>query len=50
MVERVIITMACSVCKDRNFHFDKSKKSGKMLILKKFCRNCGRHTEHKETK
>jgi large subunit ribosomal protein L33 len=50
MAERVIITMMCSICKNRNFYFDRSKKHEKLLVLQKFCKNCGKHTEHKEKK
>jgi large subunit ribosomal protein L33 len=50
MVERVIINMACGVCKNRNYHFDRGKKQEVKLTLKKFCKNCGKRTEHKETK
>jgi large subunit ribosomal protein L33 len=50
MAERVIITMACSVCKNRNYYFDRGKKQEGKLSLKKFCKNCQKRTEHKETK
>ncbi|MDR1417585.1 MAG: 50S ribosomal protein L33 [Endomicrobium sp.] len=50
MAERVIITMACSECKDRNYYFDRGKKQEGKLALKKFCKSCHKHTEHKETK
>lgn len=48
---RVIITMACTDCKNRNYSTYKNKKndSGR-LELKKFCPNCGRHTAHRETR
>jgi large subunit ribosomal protein L33 len=50
MAERVITTMACSVCKNRNYYFDGGKKQEGKLAFRKFCKNCGKHTEHKETK
>jgi large subunit ribosomal protein L33 len=50
MADRVIITLACSVCKNRNYHFDRGKKKDQKLEVKKFCRACGKHTMHKETK
>ncbi|MDR0956889.1 MAG: 50S ribosomal protein L33 [Endomicrobium sp.] len=50
MADRVIITMACSVCKNRNYYFERGKKQEGKLVLRKFCRNCGKRTEHKETK
>jgi large subunit ribosomal protein L33 len=48
--ERVIITLACSVCKNRNYHYAQGKKKDTKLELKKFCAHCGKHTLHKETK
>ncbi|MDR0800107.1 MAG: 50S ribosomal protein L33 [Endomicrobium sp.] len=50
MADRVIIAMACSVCKNRNYYFDRGKKQEGKLLLKKFCKNCGKRTDHKETK
>ncbi|MEK9149830.1 MAG: 50S ribosomal protein L33 [Candidatus Desantisbacteria bacterium] len=48
---RVIITLACSGCKNRNYSTMKNKKTqeGK-LELKKYCKTCHIHTLHKETK
>ncbi len=48
---RVIITMACEQCKRRNYTTSKNKKSdtGRME-LRKYCRHCGAHTVHKETR
>ncbi len=50
MADRVIITLACTVCKNRNYHFAKGKKKEGKMELKKFCPACGKHTQHKETK
>ncbi|MDR1663187.1 MAG: 50S ribosomal protein L33 [Endomicrobium sp.] len=50
MAERVIIVMACSVCKNRNYYFERGKKQEGKLDLKKFCKNCGKRTKHRETK
>jgi len=48
---RDIITLACGECKRRNYSTTKNKKRtpGK-LEFKKYCRFCGHHTPHKETK
>jgi large subunit ribosomal protein L33 len=48
---RDIITLACTVCKNRNYTTTKNKKNtpGK-LELKKYCRFDRTHTIHKETK
>lgn len=48
--ERIITTLACSVCKNRNYHFARGKKKEGKLELNKFCATCGKHTLHKETK
>jgi len=48
--DRVIITLACGVCKDRNYHFVRGKKRESKLELEKYCRKCRKKTAHKETK
>ena len=48
--ERVIQTLACSVCKERNYTYAKGKKKEGKLELSKFCSRCGEQTLHKETK
>ena len=48
---RVIITLECTDCKRRNYTSTKNKKNTtERLELKKYCRFCGSHTVHKETK
>lgn len=48
---RVIITMACTDCKQRNYSTTKNRKNDPgRLELKKFCPTCGRHTLHRETR
>ena len=48
---RVKITMACTECKQRNYDTTKNKKNNPDRIeLKKYCRFCKKHTNHKETK
>jgi large subunit ribosomal protein L33 len=48
---RVIITMACTECKNRNYTSVKNKKNNtEKMELKKFCPSCRKHTPHKETK
>lgn len=42
--------MVCSVCKKLNYLTSKNKLENKeKLVLKKYCRYCRKHTEHKET-
>ncbi|MGD8316708.1 MAG: 50S ribosomal protein L33 [Myxococcales bacterium] len=50
--QRVKVALACEECGARNYHTSKARKTGtqERLTLKKFCRNCGRRTVHKETK
>ena len=48
---RVAITLACTECKRRNYDSVKSKRNTPDRVeLKKYCRWCGRHTAHKETR
>ena len=50
MGDRVIITLACAECKNRNYYFAVGKKKEEKLEVKKFCSACKKHTPHKETK
>ncbi|MCL2539950.1 MAG: 50S ribosomal protein L33 [Firmicutes bacterium] len=48
---RTNITLACSVCKERNYVSVKNKKNDPdRLEMKKFCPRCKKTTDHKETK
>ena len=48
---REIITLACGECKSRNYTTTKNRKTmTERLEIKKFCRTCGKHVAHKETK
>ena len=45
------ITLACQECKHRNYITKKNRRNDPdRLELKKFCPNCGKHTEHRETR
>ncbi|MDY6062765.1 MAG: 50S ribosomal protein L33 [Erysipelotrichaceae bacterium] len=47
--DRVILT--CTQCLSRNYSTHKNKKVNlERLELMKFCKRCGTHTIHKETK
>ncbi len=48
---RDTVQMMCTECKRKNYTTDKNKKttSGK-LEFKKFCRFCGGHKVHRESK
>ncbi len=48
---RIAVTLACEECKRRNYQTNKSRRNSPDRIeLRKFCRWCGRHTAHKETR
>ena len=48
---RVMVTMACQECKQRNYNTMKNKKNNAERIeLNKYCPFCNKHTLHKETK
>jgi len=48
---RVIITLACTECKARNYATTKNKRNDADRIeLNKFCRVCRKHTLHREAK
>lgn len=45
------ITLACSVCKERNYITKKNRRNNPdRLELKKYCPRCKKSTEHKETR
>jgi len=46
-----MIRPECTDCKTVNYHSRKNKKTLKeRLEIKKFCKSCGTHIGHKETK
>lgn len=45
------ITLECTECKNRNYSTTKNSQNTRdRLELKKFCKRCGEHTVHKETR
>jgi large subunit ribosomal protein L33 len=45
------ITLACEVCKHRNYITKKNRRNDPdRLELKKFCSNCGTHRSHRESR
>ena len=49
MSEKVILT--CSECLSRNYTTHKNKNTHTERIeMRKYCKKCGKHTLHKETK
>jgi large subunit ribosomal protein L33 len=48
---RVAITLACTQCKRRNYQTNKSKRNTPDRVeFRKYCRWCGTHTPHRETR
>ncbi|MCD5406164.1 MAG: 50S ribosomal protein L33 [Desulfotomaculum sp.] len=48
---RLGITIACVECKKRNYTTTKNKRNNPDRIeMKKYCRFCKTHTDHKETR
>ena len=45
---RIPISLACTECKARNYKTTRSE--GQLVELKKFCKQCKKHTLHRETK
>lgn len=49
--DRMIISMACQDCKERNYATTKNRRNDPdRLELRKFCPRCKKHTAHRETK
>jgi large subunit ribosomal protein L33 len=45
------IILACTDCKERNYHTTKNRrKHPERVEWKKYCSRCDKHTQHKETK
>ncbi len=50
---KAYVRMQCSTCSRINYFIHKSKRKaaeGEKLAMKKFCRSCKKHTDHKEAK
>ncbi|MDR2977377.1 50S ribosomal protein L33 [Lactovum odontotermitis] len=44
-------SLACTVCGSRNYSIELSANGHEQrLEIKKFCKHCGKHTLHKETR
>ncbi|PKR76613.1 50S ribosomal protein L33 [Halalkalibacillus sediminis] len=44
------ITLACTNCHSRNYTTDKQSQKSERIEVKKYCKKCGSHTLHRETK
>ncbi|HLF90562.1 MAG TPA: 50S ribosomal protein L33 [Anaerolineales bacterium] len=48
---RILVTLACIECKERNYITEKNRRNDTArLELKKFCPRCRQHQLHRETK
>ncbi|WP_091837839.1 50S ribosomal protein L33 [Marininema halotolerans] len=48
---RVLVTLACTDCKERNYATTKNKrKHPDRMEFRKFCPRCNGHKSHRETK
>jgi large subunit ribosomal protein L33 len=48
--QREMVAMVCTVCKSQNYITKRNKiNTPEKLVMKKYCRHCRKHTEHKET-
>ncbi len=48
---RELVILACEDCKRRNYTTNKNKREHPdRVTFRKFCRFCGKHTPHKETR
>ena len=48
---RIVVALACTVCKSRNYTTSKNKKNNpERLELKKYCNTCRVPAAHRETK
>ncbi len=50
IVMRKKVVLACTVCNGRNYTTDKKQQSAERIEVKKYCKRCGEHTLHRETK
>jgi large subunit ribosomal protein L33 len=49
--ERVIITLACSECRERNYVTEKNRRNDSERIeLRKYCPRCRVHRLHREVR
>ena len=48
--QRELVALVCPVCKNQNYITKRNKiNTPEKLVMKKYCRHCRKHTEHKET-
>ncbi len=47
---KVVTSLECLVCGSRNYKAKRPKVGAEPLVLKKYCKACDAHTEHRESK
>jgi large subunit ribosomal protein L33 len=48
---RLVVTLACTECKERNYTSQKNRKNTQgRLEIKKYCPRCRKHQGHRETR
>jgi len=45
---RETLSLECKECSSRNYRTSREMRGSKKLSLKKYCRQCGKHTVHNE--
>ena len=50
MGDRIVITLGCVDCKNKNYSYQRGKKKEFKIELKKYCECCRKQTAHKEVK
>jgi large subunit ribosomal protein L33 len=49
--DRVVITLACTECRERNYASIKNRRNDPdRLELRKYCRRCRQHRSHREVR
>ena len=49
--KRLVVTLACTECKERNYTTEKNRRNDQARMeIKKYCPRCRTHTLHRETK
>ena len=48
---RIVVTLACTECKERNYTTQKNRRNTQGRVeLKKYCPRCRTHALHRETR
>lgn len=50
MAKQQTVVLACTECGLRNYTYKSNTPKTERLEVKKFCKHCGKHTIHNQTK